>query len=70
MSYISLNPNERQSPSKGNASNDALKLHADKSTQIKQGMSPNEIAEVVSNHLIDVVKKQFEVAKQAFQQGK
>ncbi len=34
---------------------------------IKQGMSPKEIAEVTSTHLIKVIKQQFENAKVAFE---
>jgi hypothetical protein len=34
--------------------------------QIQPGMSPKEIAEVTSNHLISVIKEQFEVAKNNF----
>lgn len=36
--------------------------------KIKQGMSSNEIAEVVSDHLISVVKQQFEVAKERYRE--
>ncbi len=34
--------------------------------EIQQGMSPKEIAEIVSDHLIEIVKKQFEIAKNAY----
>ena len=34
---------------------------------IQQGMAPSQISEIVSDHLIDVVKKQFELIKQEYQ---
>jgi uncharacterized Fe-S cluster-containing radical SAM superfamily enzyme len=39
-------------------------------TEIKQGMTPEEISEVVSDRLIAVVKEQFDAAKKQFQEGK
>ena len=38
-----------------------------KSTQRNQGMSPKQISEVVSDHLMSVVKKQFDTAKLNYQ---
>jgi hypothetical protein len=39
-------------------------------TEIKQGMTPEEISEVVSDRLIAVVKEQFDAAKKQFHEGK
>jgi hypothetical protein len=39
-------------------------------TEIKQGMTPEEISEVVSDRLIAVVKEQFDAAKKQFREGK
>ena len=39
-----------------------------KNTQILQEMSPKEIADIVSDHLINIVKKQFQVAKEKYQE--
>ena len=38
--------------------------------QIKPGMSPKEISDVVSDHLINVVRQQFESAKKEFRAKK
>jgi hypothetical protein len=39
-------------------------------TEIRQGMTPEEISEVVSDRLIAVVKEQFDAAKKQFHEGK
>jgi hypothetical protein len=44
----------------------AFKQHEEKPNQIQQGMTPNEIAEFVSEHMIGVIKTQFESAKQKY----
>lgn len=40
---------------------------ANPSQEIRHGMAPNEIAEIVSDRLIEVIKKQFEESKKEFQ---
>jgi hypothetical protein len=37
--------------------------------KMHEGMSPKEVAEVVSDHLINIVEKQFEQAKDKFRQA-
>ena len=44
-----------------------FKKHDIKVDEIKNGMSANEIADVVSDKLIVVVKKQFDNAKKEFE---
>jgi hypothetical protein len=44
----------------------AFKQYYDKPKEIKQGMSPDEIADIVSDRLIEVVKHQFAEAKKQF----
>jgi hypothetical protein len=39
------------------------------SGQIKQGMPQNQIAEIVSDKLIDYIKKQFDKVKKQSQKG-
>ncbi len=34
--------------------------------EINEGMTPNEIANIISDHLINVVKKQFLFAKESY----
>lgn len=38
--------------------------------KIHQGMSPKEVAEVVSDHLMNIIEKQFEEAKDRFHKNK
>ena len=38
--------------------------------EIQRGMSPQEIAEIVSDRLIEVVKGQFQAAKKEFDEKK
>jgi hypothetical protein len=43
-----------------------FKQNQEKPDQIHQGMTPIEIADFVSDHLIGVIKQQFDIAKQEF----
>lgn len=43
-----------------------FKQHQEKPDQIHQGMTPDEIADFVSDHMIGVIKIQFENAKQEY----
>lgn len=63
MSYISLNPENNQALLNDQKPAKALNSRPEKSSEIRQGMSPKEIADVVSDHLICNVKKQFESVK-------
>jgi hypothetical protein len=56
---ISFNPEENQVFL---TDSDVLSVFKKKENkkEIQQGMSPNTIAEIVSDHLIKVVRKQFE----------
>ena len=44
----------------------AFRQHPEKPNQIQKGMSPVEIADIVSDHLMLVIKQQFEVAKREY----
>ena len=71
MQYVSLDPKENRVNSLKNVTSLHLITKSAKKDQIQEGMSPKEIADIVSDHLIEVVKKQFENAKKTFQiQGK
>ena len=48
----------------------AFKEKSQKDLSIHQGMSVNEISEIVSENLIKVVKAQFEATKVQFEQTK
>ena len=47
----------------------AFRKEPEKSTEIRQGMTPGEIADIVSDRLMTIVKSQFEEAKKQFQKG-
>lgn len=38
-------------------------------TKISEGMSPNEIANIISDRLIEEVKKKFQIAKEEYQKS-
>lgn len=38
-------------------------------TKISEGMSPNEIANIISDNLIEEVKKKFQTAKEEYQKS-
>lgn len=50
----------------GNDVLSTLKKHAEKSSEIQQGMTPQEISEVVADKIIAVVKQQFLATEQKF----
>jgi len=66
MNKISLNPVENQDYLMERDILSAFKQQPDKNNRIQQGMSPVEIADIVSDHLIGVVKQQFEAAKKEY----
>lgn len=66
MNKISLNPIENQEYLMERDILSAFRQQPVKNNQIQQGMSPVEIADIVSDHLIDVVKLQFETSKQEY----
>lgn len=68
MSYISLNPENNHTMLNKQMPFNSLKGQSEKSKEIKQGMSPKEIAEVVSDHLICNVKQQFESVRSKLKQ--
>ncbi len=45
----------------------AFKQEPDQHQEIKQGMSSQQIADIVSDRLIEVVREQFETVKKKFQ---
>jgi hypothetical protein len=67
MNFISLNSEENKNYLMEKDILSAFNQVAEKPTNINQGMSPKQIAEVVSDHLMTVVKKQFDTAKQNYQ---
>lgn len=46
-----------------------FKTEKTRKSEITEGMSPKEISEVVSDHLINIIRKQFEEGKKQFLQG-
>jgi len=68
MNFVSLDPQENTSllNQKGGFYFNHLKTKKEEHNEIRPGMSPKEIAEVVSDHLIAVVKEQFNKAKNEF----
>lgn len=67
MNFISLNSEENKNYLMEKDILSAFNQVAVKPTQINQGMSPKQISEVVSDHLMSVVKKQFDTAKLNYQ---
>lgn len=67
MNFISLNSEENKNYLMEKDILSAFDQVAVKPTQINQGMSPKQISEVVSDHLMSVVKKQFDTAKLNYQ---
>lgn len=66
MNFISLNTEENKNYLMEKDILSAFNQAVIKPTNIGQGMTPQQISEVVSDHLISVVKKQFDVAKQNY----
>lgn len=67
MNYITLNPEENQNSQQEQNSSASFKSPLTKEDAIQQGMSANQIADIVSDHIIDNVKRQFETAKKEYQ---
>jgi hypothetical protein len=44
-----------------------FRKESEKSTEIRQGMTPGEIAEIVSDRIMTLVKGQFKEAKKQYQ---
>jgi len=66
MNFVSLNPEENKKYLIERDILSVFKTNKEKNNQIHQNMSPCEIAEVVSDHLISMVRKQFETTKKEF----
>ena len=66
MNKISLNPIENQNYLMERDILSAFREQPEKSKQIQQGMSPVEIADIISDRLMDIIKKEFETVKQDF----
>jgi len=67
MNFISLNSEENKNYLIEKDILSAFNQTPTHPNQIKQGMSPKQIAEVVSDHLMTIVKKQFDAAKENYQ---
>lgn len=68
MNTILLKPMENN-PKKGENLLSVFREDKTAPTTIHEGMSPKEVAEVVSDHLITIIEKQFEQAKDKFRQA-
>ncbi len=67
---MSFNPEFNQNTFSEKDVLSAFRQESKKHTEIRQGMSPREISDVVSEHLMSVVKQQFETAKKEYQAKK
>lgn len=63
MQFVSLNPAENKANVLKKATLTNWSSQRNKKSQIQQGMSPTEIADIVSDHLIEVVRKQFDAKR-------
>ena len=63
MNITSLNPISRYNGKISLGS----KTYIVKKTVIEEGMTPDEIADIVSDSLMEITKKQFQAAKEKFQ---
>lgn len=63
MQFESLNPAEKKINTLKKAISSSWNIRTIGKNQIQQGMTPTEIADIVSDHLISVVRKQFEAKK-------
>lgn len=68
MQFVSLNPAENRANILKKATSSNWSTQGAKKSQIQQGMSPKEIADIVSDHLIEVVRKQFEAKRKELHQ--
>lgn len=67
MNLFSLNSDDNKKMMVDINSFDTTYHTRSKDGQIHHGMTVNEISEVVSDHLMSVIKDQFETAKKNFQ---
>jgi hypothetical protein len=66
MKKISLNTAENQDYWMEKDILSAFRQQPIKNNQIQQGMSPLEIADIISDRLIDIVRQQFETTKEEY----
>ncbi len=67
MNLISLSPNTQQNTIEEKESVlSAFRVKKEDKKEITEGMSPKEIADIVSNHLMEIINKQFEKGKSNF----
>ena len=67
MNFLSFNNNFENTIFNENDLLSAFKEHPEKQREIKQGMSPVQIADIVSDHLMEIIHQQFEDVKKEFQ---
>ena len=60
MNFISLNPEENENSIIERNILSGFQQNQGEKKEIQQGMSPKAIAEIISDHLIEVVKKEFQ----------
>lgn len=63
MQFESLNPTKNRAKILRKSTSSNLNNESPKKNEIQQGMTPEEIADIVSDHLIEVVRKQFEAKR-------
>lgn len=68
MSLFSLNLEENREHLTAKDAFSVFKHGSQEPSEIHSGMTPHEIAEIVSEHFIEVVKKQFEAAKRDYRE--
>jgi hypothetical protein len=66
MSLLSLKPEEVRSCFPESDIFPQFKLNREKDAIINEAMTPQQIGDLVSDRLMDVIKKQFEAAKEKF----
>ena len=71
MNLISLSPKTKsiKEEKKENVLS-AFRIKKDETKGIIEGMSPQEIAEIISNRLMEIINKQIEDGKDKFLKGK
>jgi hypothetical protein len=60
MNLISFNPEETQVSAEDSEILSFFKKTKEKKNDIQQGMSPKAIAEIISDHLISIVRKDLQ----------
>jgi hypothetical protein len=66
MNTLSFNQKMNQSNLRDRDVLSAFRKTPERRSEIERGMSPQEIAEIVSDRLMAIVKDQFEAAKKQF----